>query len=350
VTPHANELAITTTPPSAMPVPVVTDGDMPGLAILGQWVDAAQSAATLVRPLVLSHFVPAAYKPQIPPRASADEQRDAVEVAVANATGAVLLGLSLGVDPLTALQNIYVVHGRPGMYAKFKVALALAAGHRVWDEEYSPDRATVCGQRKGSEDVVRITVTMDDAKRAGWTSNAAYSKTPADMLWARAAGRVVDRVAADTLHGIQSVEDIDPEPAPAGARATARVLPRSPAAEPGEDDEARPIDKGTWRDINAAFTALGVTGTGRTQRQLTALTALTGRPVEKGSDLTAAEGALVLDTLRGMDPAGIDDLTRGSGQEPEPAPEPGPGAALPVEDPPGDYDPTVDWPEPGERS
>jgi hypothetical protein len=301
---------------------------MPGLRILGQWVDAAQQAATLVRPLVLSHFVPAAYKPQINPRASADDQRDAIEVAVANATGAVLLGMSLGVDPLTALQNIYVVHGRPGMYAKFKVALALAAGHRVWDEEYCPESVTVCGQRKGTSDVVRVTITMDDAKRAGWTSNDAYRKTPADMLWARAAGRVVDRIAADTLTGIASVEDLSdiPEDKP---RVTARVTSHpAETVAPQEPDGGQPIGKDTWKQINSLFTSLGVAGEGRTRKQLAALSRLTGRTVEKGSDLTVAEGALVLDALSGLDPDAVTDLYA---DPVDPA----------VEDPPG-YDPTAE--------
>ena len=199
----------TTATAGALPVPI--ESHARGLGALSDWLAAADSASQLARQLVHSFFVPQAYKPSGP---------NGVEVAVANATGAILLGQSLGLDPLTSLQQIYVVHGRPGMYSRMKVALAQRDGHRIWEEEYGPERSTWAGQRKGSEDVVRITITIEDAKRAGWTSNAAYSKTPADMLAARCSARVVDRIAADALFGIRSIEDLDDEPAPT---VTARV-------------------------------------------------------------------------------------------------------------------------------
>ncbi len=292
--------------PEPAALPVVTSADYPGLQGLDQWLAAAENASALAEQLVDSFFVPQAYKPQ---------SREGRPVAIANATGAILLGQSLGLDPLTSLQQIYVVHGRPGMYAKMKVALAQRAGHRITEVEYSPERATWEGQRKGSSDVVRITVTIEDAKRAGWTSNAAYGKTPADMLAARCSSRVVDRVAADALFGLSSIEDLadEPEPAP---RVTARVstedllkarpapaLDAAPAPEPsseGENPEApqvKPITEGQWRNINATFVDLGITGNGQAAARLYVIGQIVGREVAKGSDLTADEAQLVLDNL-----------------------------------------------------
>ncbi len=217
----------------------VVQSEATALRGLDDWLRAAGSAEQLARQLVHSFFVPQAYKPGNP------RDEAAVGVAVANATGAILLGQSLGLDPLTALQQIYVVHGRPGMYAKLKVALAQAAGHRVWDEEYTAESATVCGQRHGTDDLVRITITMEQAKQAGWTSNAAYQKTPADMLWARAASRVVDRIAADLLMGIQSIEDIDEDDAPA-ARADADARAAQHDAEQAQAEQVDPTVEGGW--------------------------------------------------------------------------------------------------------
>lgn len=178
------------------------------LTRLGKWVEAASNAQRLVAPLVGTPFVPAAYRPVIE-RGDNDEQiAEKRAVAVANATAAVLYGLSLGIDPLMALQQIYVVHGRPGLYAKMMVALVQAHGHEVWTEDMSDTRAVVCGRRKGSNHTERITITMDMARRAKWTSNAKYQETPQDMLWARAAGRVCDRIASDVLKGIPTVEEI----------------------------------------------------------------------------------------------------------------------------------------------
>jgi len=175
---------------------------------LGRWVAAARDAHALVSPLVDTAFVPEAYKPKVHPNATDKERTEARAVAVANATAAVLQGITLGLDPLTALQQIYIVHGRPGMYTEIKVALVKSRGHEVWTEDISDTRAVVCGRRAGTEYVEKVTVTMDQARKAGWTTNQAYTKTPQDMLYARAAGRVCDRIAPDVLMGIASVEEI----------------------------------------------------------------------------------------------------------------------------------------------
>lgn len=189
---------------------------------LGEWVTAARAARELVAPLVNTPFVPDAYRPKVDPRATDNEKAAAFDVAVANAVGAILQGITLGIDPLMALQQIYIVHGRPGMYAKMMVALVQSRGHEVWDEDVTDTRAVVCGRRKGTEHTVRIVITMEQARKAGWTSNQAYTKTPQDMLWSRAAARVCDRIASDVLKGIASVEEIRDE-----IKATAEVGPRT---------------------------------------------------------------------------------------------------------------------------
>lgn len=336
----------------------VVQSEATALRGLDDWLRAAGSAEQLARQLVHSFFVPQAYKPGNP------RDEAAVGVAIANATGAILLGQSLGLDPLTSLQQIYVVHGRPGMYSKMKVALAQAAGHRVWDVEYTAERCTVAGQRAGSEDVVTITITMEQAKQAGWTTNAAYQKTPADMLWARAASRVVDRIAADLLMGIRSIEDIDePEaparvsvtaadvkPAPIGAaagRSASEALRGAPAdAAPlaglqahgavreaeastrldGEtqsmpDATADGITDAQLRKLGAVMGDLGVTGTGSRERRLAIAARIAGRDLGSSKDLTRDEAHLIIDTLdgiaRGDDVAvRLDRLERGLPIEP----------------------------------
>jgi hypothetical protein len=180
------------------------------LARLGEWVQAARNAHQIVSPLIGTPFVPDAYKPRVDPRATDEQKAEAHAVAVANAAAAVLQGITLGIDPLMALQQIYIVHGRPGLYAKMMVALVQSRGHEVWtnEGECTDQRAVVYGRRRGSQNTERVIVTMDTARKAGWTSNQAYAKTPADMLWNRAAARVCDRIASDVLKGIASVEEI----------------------------------------------------------------------------------------------------------------------------------------------
>lgn len=222
-------------------------GATDSLARLGEWVQAARHAHQLVAPLVDTAFVPDAYRVKVDPRATAEQKAEARAVAVANATAAVLQGLSLGIDPLVSLQQIYIVHGRPGLYAKMMVALVQAHGHDVWTEDLSDSRAVVAGRRRGSDQIERVTVTMEQARKAGWTRNDNYAKTPQDMLWARAAGRVCDRIGSDVLKGIASVEQIQDELAPSNGAGTRTVAPPRrraalaavpvEAAEPPLDDE-----------------------------------------------------------------------------------------------------------------
>ena len=156
---------------------------------LEKWVAALTDAGRLVAQLVDTPFFPDSLRPRVDPRATAQEKQRAREVAIANGTAAILQGITLGIDPLTALAQIYIVHNRPGMYAKMMVALVQAHGHEVWTEDLSDTRAVVAGRRSGTEHVERVTITMDMARRAKWTSNAKYQETPQDMLWSRAAAR-----------------------------------------------------------------------------------------------------------------------------------------------------------------
>lgn len=246
----------------AMPAPTVVSSTADAMARLSEWVTAASQASQLVAPLVGSAFVPDGYKPRIE-RGDTDEQiQEKRETALANATAAVLLGLSIGVDPLTALQQIIIIKGRPGMYAKFKVALLQSRGFDIWTDEISDESVTVKGSKPGDGRIHEATVTMDQAKRAGWTSNDAYAKTPSDMLWARAAGRLCDRIGGNVLMGIPTAEDNHDEPVRVDAqvgRVTADIIlagsePQSPppkrtrrtasSAKRDADITTRPADLG----------------------------------------------------------------------------------------------------------
>lgn len=302
---------------------VAINGTSDALARLAQWVEAARNAHTLVAPLVDTAFIPDAYKPKVDPRATVEQRKAAYDVAVANATAAVLQGLSLGLDPLVSLQQIYIVHGRPGMYAKVMVALLQAHGHEVWTEDQSDTRAVVCGRRKGTENTERVTITMDMARKAGWTSNQAYTKTPQDMLWARAASRVCDRVASDVLKGITSVEEIHDTiqvEATAGP-ATRTVTPRrreapipaalpaatAPEPEPPLEYEATPapaqpepvaeklITPAQSRKLHAL---LKDTGRGDDREYALAhIVSLIDRDITSTKELTLAEATVVIDAL-----------------------------------------------------
>jgi len=347
--------------PMAVPLAQVAGGSMAGLEVLREWLTAAGSARDLVRPLVDTPFLPASLWPLPPgvapkdfpnprikhPRESVEEWQGRREVAGASGTAAVLTGMTLGLDPLVALSQVFVVKGRPGLYAKIKVALAQRAGHDVWDEELTAERVTVCGRRKGwpQDRVVRITITMEDAERAQWTRNDTYAKTPVDMLWSRAVGRVLDRIAADTLNGIPSIETIDDDTEPPGqviaeasdlqpARTSAAaILARAEQAAPpqartatsaeetrehGEPDDAQPpapapaappepevqryvlpISKARLDLIKGAFEkhGYGSRAVAVRERRMHVLSVLVHRTIEDPRQLTSDEGQLIIDMI-----------------------------------------------------
>lgn len=294
------------------------DGASDALARLGEWVEAARHAHQLVAPLVGTAFVPDSYKPKVDPRATPEQKAEAREVAIANATAAVLQGITLGLDPMTALQQIYIVHGRPGMYAKMMVALVQAHGHEVWTEDLSDTRAVVGGRRRGSDIAERITVTMDQARKAGWTRNEAYGKTPQDMLWARAASRVCDRIASDVLKGIASIEAVQDELTPANSNGTRTVTPRKrvtavvgrpePEVEPpldaeetqpatDESEDVEPITAPQQRKLHALLRDKGL---GDRDAGLRAISMILGRAVESTKELTKADAMTVIDRLEDL--------------------------------------------------
>jgi hypothetical protein len=353
--------------PGDAALPTITGGDMRGaLDLMRDHVQTLDLVEKFVTTIVDTPFIPDAHWPlpvgvqskEMPnknPRLrhggeSEENWRIRRSIAIASGTGAVLTGLPLGLDPLTALAQIYIVKGRPGLYAKLKVALAQSRGHKVWDEEYTDEAVTVAGRRRGGGDVVRIRITIQQARTAKWTDNDTYEKTPADMLWSRAASRVVDRIAGDVVFGLPSLEDLQDAPEPADrdrpAAVTAAIREGSgdaaagsssdtlralvdgtarreaeasvavdcdqthefPAADqqqpPDGPAEPAPSDEAQWRRINARFVELGVTGLGRDKKRLAVISEIVGRPVERGGELTAAEAQLVLDNLAG--PAGAD--------------------------------------------
>ncbi len=225
--------------------PAVRETNLPtAVETLRAWASVYQEVAQFVAPLVATAFCPVAFQPKYDPRATAAQIAAADELAVASATAAVIYGAGLGLDPLTALQSVYVVGGRPGLYAEVMVAIVVAAGHEVWTEDVTDTRAIVCGRRAGSAATERVIVTMDAAKKAGWTRNAKYASEPAVMLYARAASRVCRRIAPDALRGISaSVEELqDTEAAPITGRTTVRRAEVAPLAiEAAENDEAAPV-------------------------------------------------------------------------------------------------------------
>ena len=156
------------------------------------------------------------------------------------AAAAILYGSAIEMDPITALQNVYVISGKPALYARTMVAIVLSKGHEIWTEEESDGSVTVAGRRKGSDKVERVTWTSEMANRAGYTSNAKYKTDARSMLYARASGDVARRIAPDALLGFShNVEELrlerpEQQERPAGLAAALSQPEPQADAETGE--------------------------------------------------------------------------------------------------------------------
>ena len=269
-------------------------------AALVEWANAASAAHQLARPLCQTEFVPQHFR--------GNEQA---------ATAAILYGAEAGLSPLQALQGIYVISGRPAMYARTMLAITLSAGHEVWTEDSTDSRVIVCGRRRGSSQVERVVWTLDRAKRAGYTKNAKYNSDPQAMLKARADSDICRRIAPDALLGMAySAEELQDEEAATvttaapvtktnetrrtARRAASPSLP-SQAEEPDLDESpAAPAETGeviTAAQLKKLHAALGNVGLSDRDAGLEYLTEQVGREITTSKDLTKDEASRVIDRL-----------------------------------------------------
>lgn len=129
------------------------------------------------------------------------------------AAAAIMYGDQIGMNALAALQNVFVISGRPGLYSRTMVGIVQAKGHTVRTVEESDTSVTVAGVRKGSKHEEVVTWTIERAEKAGYTSNKKYKTEPQAMLYARAAGDVCRRIAPDALLGMAyAVEELEQSP------------------------------------------------------------------------------------------------------------------------------------------
>lgn len=183
---------------------------------------------------------------------------------VAATAAAVLYGREVGLPPMTALGNVNVINGRPGLSAVIMRAQVLAAGHELREIECTSARCIMSGRRMGADYWQTIEYTFEDAKRAGLLAkNANYEKNPRRMLRARATSELCELMFADVVRGMSSLEELEEieDDAPAGvagalppARGASKVQRKSRAksgagatSAPGDDGAAaagspRPAD------------------------------------------------------------------------------------------------------------
>ena len=197
--------------------------------------EAMTAAKQLADALCASELVPATYRGK-----------------PGNGAAAILYGAELGLNPIQSLQQIFVVHGSPAIYARTAVALVMRAGIIVETIASSDDSVTVRATNSRTGQVEESTWDIARATKAGYTSNKKYDTDPQAMLYAKAAMECCRKIAPDVLLGIPySREELDLETQPVRVRserggrglaglqqkAAAQVIDADPGHDGGNDQQ-----------------------------------------------------------------------------------------------------------------
>ena len=167
--------------------------------------------------------------------------RDEAETASKIMVG-IMKGAEVGLAPLTALANIAIINGKPGLYGDGAVALVQRSGKVTkWSERYEgtegqDDFTAICEiSREGQSEPYAGKFSWGDAKRAKLTTKGPWLQYPSTMLMWRARTKAMRTGFADFLSGLGIVEELNDIPAPPKAVEAARFLDDSP-----EDAETTP--------------------------------------------------------------------------------------------------------------
>jgi len=284
--------------PQAGPVSAFSAAGLPPTAAtvsLMEWAQELGAAHQLGTALCSTEFVPASFRGK--PEAAA---------------AAILAGKSLGLDPMNALANIFVVSGRPSMYARTMAALVLQAGHTIRRVEATEQRVVYEGKRKGDTTFTRVEWTIARAQKAGYTSNKKYQTDPIGMLTAKCQAEICRVIAPDVLTGIAatSVEEVELDdlgeqvPAEAEAPKAKRTINRAKAPAPDlpaavheapqdepvqEEAPAEPV--ATAAQLTKIHVILGKLGASDRESGLAELSNFTGRAILTSKDLTKDEAS-----------------------------------------------------------
>lgn len=147
---------------------------------------------------------------------------------------AILHGIEIGLPPMTALNKIAVVNGRPTVWGDAVPALLWARGFKI-DEAVTDNVATCTVIRPDGFKITR-TFSEADARKAGlWGKSGPWTQYPSRMLQMRARGLAARDGAADALAGMYIAEEMqDAEPID--------ITPRKSSAEAKRDGTKEAFD------------------------------------------------------------------------------------------------------------
>jgi hypothetical protein len=254
----------------------------------------------------------------------------------------ILTGREIGIGPMTSLNEIHVINGRPCMSSKLMRSLAFAAGHEITFPVLTDEKVTAKGRRADSDQWTEVTWTMKDAQRIGVASRDTWKSYPRAMLQARASSELCRLLFPDALGGVSyAMEELDDEQTTTARTSVRRnkartsepvpevtepeLAPENPqqAQESGasvtevaevteETPEPDIVDAEIVEEVLVSqvmdgkgmtslqgkilSSRLGVLGWDKAQA-IAYATDMTGRPISKSEDLTKDEAQKIIDAL-----------------------------------------------------
>lgn len=137
---------------------------------------------------------------------------------IADCLIALQIARRLNEEPLTVMQQIYIVNGRPGWYTSYMISRVnrsgIFKGPITWDEAGTGDGLTVTAKAILSEtgEEIRVAADMRMAAAEGWTKNAKYKSMPTHMLRWRSAAMLIRLYAPEVMLGMPVVEELETLP------------------------------------------------------------------------------------------------------------------------------------------
>ena len=116
----------------------------------------------------------------------------------------------MGISPFQVMQNLNVIHGRPSWSSQFIIGLIKSCGRFESFDYHEGDDFCQCSaflKDGAGTPVSGPKITLEMARKEGWTKNSKWSTMPQTMLRYRAASAFGRFHIPDLILGIQSVEE-----------------------------------------------------------------------------------------------------------------------------------------------
>lgn len=241
--------------------------------------------------------------------------------AYRNNPGNVLLaveyGNALNIPPMTAIQGVHVIQGKPTLSADLMAALVRRAGHKLRVQvDDAPEAVAQLIRADDPDFTYECRWDMERAKRADLLGKGTWKAHPKAMLKARAIAEVVREGASEVLHGVIYTADelgaevvdgeevtVNTETGEIVANAsdtTGDAIAQEHAAQDeyaedkAEETLNQPITPGQLKKIGAMMREQEITD--RTAA-LNYVAAVIGRDISSRNDLTKHEAHAVIEAL-----------------------------------------------------